>query len=156
MATAAQIAANRRNAQRSTGPRTAAGKARVSQNAKQKHGFRSTLTAIPDYDAPLFAPACLAFARNFSHPDRIEQVRAVCTIGRYRDRAECEFFRVLRFVRRYFFTIKPNSARNESIALATPHFFTNKPNSTIRLDHADTQKLARLAGPFFLKRTQSG
>jgi hypothetical protein len=38
MATAKQIAANRANAQRSTGPRTAAGKARSSQNAF-KHGF---------------------------------------------------------------------------------------------------------------------
>lgn len=38
MATAKQIAANRVNAQRSTGPRTAAGKARSSQNTF-KHGF---------------------------------------------------------------------------------------------------------------------
>ena len=160
MATAAQIAANRRNAQRSTGPRTAAGKARISQNAKQKHGFRSTLTAIPDYDAPLFRPRLLGLRQEFqpegrvenalvcalaiamwrivvfenqeadflnSHPDRIDQVRGVCTIGRYRDRAECEFFRLLRFVRRYFFTIKPNSARNESIAHPSaprPHIFS--------------------------------
>lgn len=38
MASAKQIAANRANARRSTGPRTAAGKARSSRNAF-KHGF---------------------------------------------------------------------------------------------------------------------
>ena len=40
MATEAQIQANRENAKKSTGPKTAEGKARVSQNAR-KHGFRS-------------------------------------------------------------------------------------------------------------------
>lgn len=40
MTSFAQITANRRNARRSTGPRSAAGKARVSQNA-HKHGLTS-------------------------------------------------------------------------------------------------------------------
>ena len=40
MATPAQIAANRRNAQRSTGPKTEEGKRRCSQNAR-KHGLSS-------------------------------------------------------------------------------------------------------------------
>ena len=42
MTSAAQLDANRRNAQHSTGPRTAAGKARSSQNAV-KHGFTGRL-----------------------------------------------------------------------------------------------------------------
>lgn len=42
MASPAQIAANRRNALLSTGPRTAAGKARSGANAL-KHGLRSSL-----------------------------------------------------------------------------------------------------------------
>jgi hypothetical protein len=41
MATAAQVAANRRNALRSTGPRTAAGKRRSAANAT-KHQLQST------------------------------------------------------------------------------------------------------------------
>ena len=41
-----QIAANRRNAQRSTGPRSRAGKARVSRNAL-KHGLAATLMDNP-------------------------------------------------------------------------------------------------------------
>jgi hypothetical protein len=47
MATAAQIAANQANAQLSTGPKTAEGKARVSQNAL-RHGLTSTRLVIRD------------------------------------------------------------------------------------------------------------
>ena len=45
MATQAQILANRRNAQKSTGPRTTEGKAAVSQNAV-KHGLLARHTVI--------------------------------------------------------------------------------------------------------------
>jgi hypothetical protein len=47
MATNQQTQANRANAQQSTGPRTAAGKARSSQNAL-KHGLRAQATVLPD------------------------------------------------------------------------------------------------------------
>jgi hypothetical protein len=46
MATASQIAANRRNAQRSTGPRTAKGKAAVRLNAVQ-HGMTAKTVVLP-------------------------------------------------------------------------------------------------------------
>lgn len=46
-----RIAANRRNAQRSTGPRTPQGKARVSQNART-HGIFSTVATIPGEEDP--------------------------------------------------------------------------------------------------------
>jgi hypothetical protein len=49
MATAAQIAANRRNAQKSTGPRIEAGKNRSKFNAVV-HGMRSTALVFPDDD----------------------------------------------------------------------------------------------------------
>ena len=45
MATEAQILANRRNAQKSTGPRTREGKAAVSQNAI-KHGLLARQAVI--------------------------------------------------------------------------------------------------------------
>jgi hypothetical protein len=45
MTTAAQIAANRRNALKSTGPRTPAGKARVAGNATL-HGLRSSKAPV--------------------------------------------------------------------------------------------------------------
>ncbi|HTX39186.1 MAG TPA: hypothetical protein VME43_29380, partial [Bryobacteraceae bacterium] len=48
-----QLAANRRNAQRSTGPRTAEGKARAALNAR-KHGFRAeafTVIRVEDLQA---------------------------------------------------------------------------------------------------------
>ncbi len=55
MTTAKQIEANRRNAQRSTGPRTAEGRACVSQN-RAKRGFFAPRTLVPgesldEYDA---------------------------------------------------------------------------------------------------------
>jgi len=46
MATKEQIAANRRNAQKSTGPRTPEGKARSSKNART-HGLTSTELRTP-------------------------------------------------------------------------------------------------------------
>jgi hypothetical protein len=54
MATEAQIEANRRNAQLSTGPRTDEGKAAVSQNAI-KHGLRSRKVLLPDEDPNEYA-----------------------------------------------------------------------------------------------------
>lgn len=52
-ASVARIAANRRNALRSTGPRTLEGKRRVSQNAL-RHGFRSRALLIPGEDPSAF------------------------------------------------------------------------------------------------------
>ena len=51
MATAAQIEANRRNAQKSTGPKTDGGKARVRRNAL-KHGMtaRTIMPVLPQED----------------------------------------------------------------------------------------------------------
>ena len=47
MATLKQIEANRRNARRSTGPRTPAGKAAMRQNGV-RHGLTSTYDALPE------------------------------------------------------------------------------------------------------------
>ncbi len=54
MATAAQIAANRRNAQKSTGPRTPEGNAVVAQNAI-KHGLLAQEVVIKGEDPGEFA-----------------------------------------------------------------------------------------------------
>ncbi|MBN1509298.1 MAG: hypothetical protein JW955_20805 [Sedimentisphaerales bacterium] len=53
MTTAAQIAANRHNAEKSTGPRTPEGKAIVSQNAV-KHGLLSRRAVLNDEDPAQF------------------------------------------------------------------------------------------------------
>ncbi|MGE3852566.1 MAG: hypothetical protein AB7K09_12555, partial [Planctomycetota bacterium] len=49
----ARIEANRRNAQRSTGPRTAAGKERSSRNG-WRHGLTATTVVAPGEDAAAF------------------------------------------------------------------------------------------------------
>ncbi len=54
MATEKQIAANRRNAQKSTGPKTPEGKARVSRNAL-RHGLAAEHTVIDGEDPDEFA-----------------------------------------------------------------------------------------------------
>jgi len=53
MATEAQVLANRLNAQKSTGPRTAEGKAAVAQNAV-KHGLSARLDVIKGEDQAEF------------------------------------------------------------------------------------------------------
>jgi hypothetical protein len=53
MTTQAQIEANRQNAQKSTGPKTAAGKAKVSANAL-KHGLLADRFAIAEQDRSAF------------------------------------------------------------------------------------------------------
>ena len=53
MATEAQSEANKRNAQKSTGPRTDAGKARVSRNAA-RHGLCNTIAVMSDEDRAQF------------------------------------------------------------------------------------------------------
>jgi hypothetical protein len=48
MASEQQIAANRRNARKSTGPHSGAGKKRASRNA-YRHGLRSSITSTAAY-----------------------------------------------------------------------------------------------------------
>lgn len=68
MTSARQIAANRRNARASTGPKTAAGKARAARNGR-RHGL--TVSARGD---PQHARAIADLARSIAGPDAgIEQ-----------------------------------------------------------------------------------
>ena len=60
MATQKQIEANRRNAQRSTGPKTPQGKATVSRNA-QKHGLASRLVVFPEENRTRFLELLAGF-----------------------------------------------------------------------------------------------
>ncbi len=52
MSSARQIAANRRNAQRSSGPRTAAGKKKVGGNAL-RHGLAAAASRDPNIDSQI-------------------------------------------------------------------------------------------------------
>ena len=63
MATEAQTAANRRNAQNSTGPKTAAGKARSRRNA-EKHGLYAESTVIAGESSSEFADLVVFAARD--------------------------------------------------------------------------------------------
>jgi hypothetical protein len=72
MATERQIAANCRNAQRSTGPRTAAGKRRAARNAL-RHGLSSPTDGGADNEA--VEALALTIVSGSSDPEHLESAR---------------------------------------------------------------------------------
>jgi hypothetical protein len=72
MTSEVKIAANRRNAQRSTGPRAALAKARVRRNAL-KHGLAALVLADPNAVAEV---DCTAVAIRGSETDGLEEEQA--------------------------------------------------------------------------------
>jgi hypothetical protein len=71
MASEAQIAANRRNAERSTGPRTAEGKARAAQNGL-KHGLCAAATVLPWEDRAEFEAMVADLTQRLQPADEVE------------------------------------------------------------------------------------
>jgi hypothetical protein len=72
MATSKQIAANRANARRSTGPRTTAGKRASSRNAT-KHGLLAAACVLPDEDSSVFADQVEALFEDFRPVGEFEE-----------------------------------------------------------------------------------
>lgn len=86
MATPKQTRANRRNAGRSTGPKTAEGKARVARNAL-KHGILSIDIVLPDEDEAEFRAFDRRLREGFEPIGEAEEVlvdRIVATLWRLR------------------------------------------------------------------------
>jgi hypothetical protein len=73
MASAAQITANQTNAQRSTGPRTVEGKARVSQNAV-RHGLTARHPVVRDDEREEFAALRDGLAAELDPQGAVEEV----------------------------------------------------------------------------------
>ena len=73
MATERQIAANRRNAQKSTGPRTAAGKRRAARNA-YRHGLSIVSGSAADDEA--VKSLALAIVAGSSDPEHLDSARS--------------------------------------------------------------------------------
>src|SRR5271167_4924980 len=72
MATIKQMEANRRNALKSTGPRTPEGKAAVSMNAL-KHGFRARTIVLPSENHDEFHQLCDDLEVDWRPRSRSEQ-----------------------------------------------------------------------------------
>src|ERR1700722_6504255 len=73
MATPAQIAANRANSQKSTGPKTEAGKSRSARN-HLSNGLSSNATLIPGEDPEAFKALMVALALEYEPVTETEQI----------------------------------------------------------------------------------
>ena len=109
MSTEAQIIANRRNAQKSTGPRTSEGKAAVSQNAV-KHGFLARHTVISSESQADFDLYRDQILDELAPASPMESMLA--------DRIVCLSWRLKRAARIQNQTIDALNARNTSSPLA--------------------------------------
>jgi hypothetical protein len=99
MATAAQIAANRRNALKSTGPRTPEGKAASKFNALQ-HGVDAASIVIPGEDPAAYDALAADYRRKFHPQSAVEQFHVDTLIRsdwqkRRLQRVEAKFYRAL-------------------------------------------------------------
>jgi ribosomal silencing factor RsfS len=72
MATLKQFEANRRNSQKSTGPKTPEGKAAVSMNAL-RHGLRARTVVLPGEDPTEFHQLCDDLQAEWTPQSRTEQ-----------------------------------------------------------------------------------
>jgi hypothetical protein len=70
MASQAKIEANRRNAQKSTGPKTAEGKDKVRLNAL-KHGLTAATVVLPHEDAEAYQERKEAWTRELNPPGEL-------------------------------------------------------------------------------------
>src|SRR5215210_5332984 len=73
MSTPAKIESNRRNAQRSTGPRTSEGKTISSMNAV-RHGLLSRQISLPDEDPEVFAEFLESISGKLAPAGPLEEV----------------------------------------------------------------------------------
>jgi hypothetical protein len=73
MATEAQINGNRRNAKRSTGPRTPMGKERSSRNAL-RHGLLARESVLPDEDGEEFDALAPGIRQNLRPQGELEEL----------------------------------------------------------------------------------
>ena len=75
METSARVAANRRNAAKSTGPRTEAGKKRAAKNAL-RHGLSLAVGTLPELN-PTVARLTVLIAGDDASPARLEAARRI-------------------------------------------------------------------------------
>ncbi len=73
MSTSAQIDANRANAKHSTGPKTEAGKAAVSQN-NFRHGFAGAFVVLPDESKEQYEALLVALAEEHQPATTTERI----------------------------------------------------------------------------------
>lgn len=136
-----QIAANRRNAMKSTGPRTPEGKRRVSRNAL-KHGLLSQELLIEGEDAEQFAAFRQGMLEQLEPEGELEHMLA--------DRVIAAAWRLRRAVRMERGVVEEGLRRERDAHATAPGIFGDQPEpspvtaSVSTLCHTDTySKLSR-------------
>jgi hypothetical protein len=162
MATAAQIAANRRNAALSTGPKSQRGKLASSQNARQ-HGLYSATSILPADEFERFEAAHLHFLDLYSHPSDPEAQRLILEIALAYHRRELaremSFARLTLYQQEFY--PGPDSPHQDKMPIGERHniayqddalnfrlferYFKLESASSRQFDKATRELLARLA-----------
>jgi hypothetical protein len=126
-----QLAANRRNAKKSCGPRTPAGRQTVSRNAV-KHGLAGGFALLPHEDATAHQAFCREFIEEFA-PANATELDLAQTIAN-------DFWRLDRTVHlenslfakgAAGITAEPGPERDRQIAFAGAHAFLNHADSLL-------------------------
>lgn len=122
MTTKKQAAANRENAAKSTGPKTAAGKAKSAQNAT-KHGILSDVVVAGHEDADLFGSLKDGLMREYEPQSSVEYVlveRLALLFWRERRLAHAEAVEADAVRQNAEFELKP---QRDFVVVPKPHHF---------------------------------
>jgi hypothetical protein len=138
MATAAQIAANRLNAQNSTGPRTPEGKAASSFNAL-KHGLDAASIVIPGEDPAAYDALAADYHRQFHPQSAVEHFHVDTLI-----RSDWQKRRLQRVEAKLYRALLAEGATPEDLEIAIL-----RDSPTAKLLHKVTARIASFERAYF-------
>jgi hypothetical protein len=138
MATPAQIAANRANAQKSTGPRTPEGKAAFSFNAL-KHGMDAASIFIPGEDPAAYDALAADYHRQFRPESAVEHFHVDTLV-----RSDWQKRRLQRVEAKLYRTLLAEGAIPEDLDVAIL-----RDSPTAKLLHKVTARIASFERAYF-------
>jgi hypothetical protein len=138
-----RIDANRRNAQRSTGPRTDAGKKRSSANAV-KHGLGTSITRDPLLHASAEELATLIAGEHASYPSILELAYAIAEAEMEMRRARSARYHIMtQATRMLALSEEANGGADDSAAMTAGARLLQVETSLERIDRFERRALSR-------------